>query len=158
MTTSSSSDSLSLIPTTSNTYWTLQPMALTLASMLLLMLSLKPMRILPRVNSCSSKARLAGHIVLCVAGSGIASQLLLNGSTAHSMFKIPIPCHEDSTCGVRKQSPLAALFHAARVIVWDEISMGHRNVYEAVDHSLQDIRNNGRPFGGMTVVFGGDFQ
>jgi len=44
------------------------------------------------------------------------------------------------------------------MIVWDEISMGHRNVYEAVDHSLQDIRNNGRPFGGMTVVFGGDFQ
>src|SRR5258708_40252649 len=44
------------------------------------------------------------------------------------------------------------------MIVWDEISMSHWNVYEAVDHSLQDIRNNGRPFGGMTVVFGGDFQ
>ena len=36
--------------------------------------------------------------------------------------------------------------------------MGHQNVYEAVDCSLQDIRNNGRPFGGMTVVFGGDFE
>ncbi len=44
------------------------------------------------------------------------------------------------------------------MIVWDEINMGHQNVYEAVDCSLQDIRNNGRPFGGMTVVFGGDFE
>ncbi len=96
--------------------------------------------------------------MLCVAGSGIASQLLLNGSTAHSMFKIPIPCHEDSTCGVRKQSPLAALFHAARVIVWDEVSMSHRNVFQAVDHMLMDIRDSPQPFGGLTVVFGGDFQ
>src|SRR5258708_20642246 len=175
MTTSSSSNSLSLMPTTSNAYWTLQPMALTLASMLLLMPSLKPMRILPRVNSCSSsmaqveqgrllftiptaKAQLAGHIVVFVAGSGIASQLPLNGSTAHSMFKIPIPCHEDSTCGVRKQSPLAALFRAARMIVWDEVSMSHRNVFQAVDRMLMDIRDSPQPFGGLTVVFGGDFQ
>ena len=109
-------------------------------------------------NALTAKAQLAGHIVLCVAGSGIASQLLLNGSTAHSMFKIPIPCHEDSTCGVRKQSPLAALFHAARVIVWDEVSMSHRNVFQAVDHMLMDIRDSPQPFGGLTVVFGGDFQ
>ena len=109
-------------------------------------------------NTLTARARLDGHIVLCVASSGIASQLLLNGSTAHSMFKIPIPCLEDSSCNIKKQSPLADLLCQASMIVWDEISMGHRNVYEAVDRSLQDIRNNGRPFGGMTVVFGGDFQ
>src|SRR6266478_8220446 len=74
------------------------------------------------------------------------------------MFKIPIPCHEDSTCGVRKQSPLAALFHAARMIVWDEVSMSHQNVFQAVDHMLMDIRDSPQPFGGMTVMFGGDFQ
>ena len=109
-------------------------------------------------NALTAKARLEGHIVLCVASSGIASQLLLNGSTAHSMFKIPIPCHEDSTCGVKKQSPLAALFCAARMIVWDEVSMSHRNVFQAVDRMLQDIRDSPLPFGGLTVVFGGDFQ
>src|SRR5258707_1403580 len=109
-------------------------------------------------NALTAKAQLAGHIVLCVAGSGIASQLLLNGSTAHSMFKIPIPCHEDYTCGVRKQSPLAALFRAARMIVWDEVSMSHQNVFQAADHMLMDIRDSPQPFGGLTVVFGGDFQ
>ena len=109
-------------------------------------------------NTLTAQARLDGHIVLCVASSGIASQLLLNGSTAHSMFKIPIPCLEDSSCQIRKQSPLADLLCQASIIVWDEISMGHRNVYEAVDRSLQDIRSCDRPFGGMTVIFGGDFQ
>src|SRR5260370_41701869 len=45
-------------------------------------------------NTLTARAQLDGHIVLYVASSGIASQLLLNGSTAHSMFKIPIPCNE----------------------------------------------------------------
>ena len=36
--------------------------------------------------------------------------------------------------------------------------MQDRFCQEAVDISLQDIRNDERPFGGITVVFGGDFQ
>ena len=109
-------------------------------------------------NALTSKARLEGHIVLCVASSGIASTLLLNGSTAHSMFKIPVPCKEDSSCNVNKQSALADLFRMAQMIVWDEVSMSHHDVFEAVDHMLQDVRNDEHPFGGLTVVFGGDFQ
>ena len=29
---------------------------------------------------------------------------------------------------------------------------------EAVDRTLQDVLNNEKPFGGITVVFGGDFR
>lgn len=36
--------------------------------------------------------------------------------------------------------------------------MQHRHAPEALDRTLQDIRNRKRPFGGITVVFGGDFQ
>lgn len=36
--------------------------------------------------------------------------------------------------------------------------MQDRFCQEAVDLTLKDIRNNNRPFGGVTVVFGGDFQ
>lgn len=36
--------------------------------------------------------------------------------------------------------------------------MQDRFCQEAVDITLKDIRNNDRPFGGVTVVFGGDFQ
>src|SRR5260370_5964535 len=74
------------------------------------------------------------------------------------MFKIPIPCTEDSSCNVNKQSALADLFHMACMIVWDEVSMSHCDVFQAVDWMLQDVRNDKHPFGGLTVVFGGDFQ
>jgi len=44
------------------------------------------------------------------------------------------------------------------MIVWDEVSMSHWNVFQAVDRMLMDIRDSPQPFGGLTVVFGGDFQ
>ncbi len=36
--------------------------------------------------------------------------------------------------------------------------MQHKFGPEAVDKTCQDIRNDTRPFGGMTVVFGGIFS
>ncbi|KAJ8502180.1 hypothetical protein ONZ45_g11888 [Pleurotus djamor] len=46
-----------------------------------------------------------------------------------------------------------------KLILWDEALMQHRNTHEALDRSLRDIRNcPNLPFGGVTVVFGGDFQ
>ena len=35
--------------------------------------------------------------------------------------------------------------------------MQHRHVCEALDHSLQDLFDNELSFGGITVLFGGDF-
>ena len=43
-------------------------------------------------------------IVICVASSGIASLLVMNGRTSHSTFKIPIEIHEGSTCSIGKHS------------------------------------------------------
>ncbi|KAL5726249.1 hypothetical protein ACHQM5_009304 [Ranunculus cassubicifolius] len=36
--------------------------------------------------------------------------------------------------------------------------MQHRYCVEAVDRTLQDIRNDPKPFGGITIVMGGDFR
>ena len=36
--------------------------------------------------------------------------------------------------------------------------MQHRHAIEALNRTLQDILNNDRPFGGITVLFGGDFR
>ncbi|XP_075633419.1 uncharacterized protein LOC142605877 [Castanea sativa] len=77
-----------------------------------------------------------GKIVIAVASSGIAALLLPGGRTAHSRFQIPIIVIGSSTCGIK----------------------------QAVDHSLRDIlRFTGsdsanKPFGGKTVVLGGDFR
>ncbi|PIA49665.1 hypothetical protein AQUCO_01300438v1 [Aquilegia coerulea] len=98
------------------------------------------------------------HIVIMVASSGIASLLLTGGRTAHSVFKIPFEVLDDSVCAVTKQSIHAELFRRAKLIVWDEVPMQHRFCVEAVDRTLRDIRENGKPFGGITVVLGGDFK
>ena len=96
--------------------------------------------------------------MLCVASSGIASLLLSGGQTAHSRFKIPIPIHEDSVCKIPPSSDLANLIRQTSHIIWDEVPMQHRHCAESVDRTLQDIMKNGLPFGGITVVFGGDFK
>ena len=97
--------------------------------------------------------------MLCVASSGIAALLLKGGRTAHSCFKIPIPCHEASICNFSKTSDLAKLIQKTDLVIWDKAPMQHRHNMEAVDRSFRDILDiPHKPFGGIPVVFGGDFR
>ena len=110
-------------------------------------------------NALCYKLRSMEKIVLCVASSGIAALLLKGGRTAHSCFKIPIPCHEDSVCNISKSSDLAELMRKTDLVIWDEAPMQHKHNMEAVDTTLRDILNTSdKPFGGITFVFGGDFK
>jgi hypothetical protein len=109
-------------------------------------------------NTLCYRLRSQAKIVLCVASSGIAALLLKGGHTAHSTFKIPILIHESSTCGIAKKSKHAELICAADLVIWDEAPMQHRHIHEAVDRTFRDVRESDKPFGGLTVVFGGDFQ
>ena len=98
-------------------------------------------------------------IVLCVASSGIAALLLIGGRTAHSMFHIPIQLYDGKTCSIKKGTHLADLMKIVNAIIWDEVPMQDRLCQEAVDMSFRDIRDQPDvPFGGVTVIFGGDFQ
>ncbi|XP_057432073.1 uncharacterized protein LOC130724815 [Lotus japonicus] len=103
-------------------------------------------------------------IVLNVASSGIASLLLPGGRTAHSLFSIPLNLNEDSCCCIPQGSPKAELLQAASLIIWDEAPMVNKYAFEALDRTLRDIMSTKvpdsmhRPFGGKTVVLGGDFR
>ncbi|XP_047945689.1 ATP-dependent DNA helicase PIF1-like [Salvia hispanica] len=115
-------------------------------------------------KSLSAGIRSQGGIVLNVASSGIASLLLPGGRTAHSRFKIPINVNEDSVCNIRQGTDLAELIIMSKLIIWDEAPMIHKHCIEAVDRTFRDIlrvcseSNMDKPFGGKTVVFGGDFR
>ena len=99
------------------------------------------------------------NIVLCVASTGLACLLLPGGQTAHSMFKIPIDSLDaDSICNIQKQSLRADLLRQTNAIIYDECLMTHKHCFEALDRTLQDLRNCQKPFGNITMVFGGDFQ
>ena len=124
------------------------------------------------------RIRANGWIVLCVASSGIASLLLPGGHTAHSTFSIPVEnLNEHSHCHVDKNSKQADMLRTVRLIIWDEAVTQHRYVIfgdiplhhthehllsrhaiEAVNRLLQDVKSTRRFFGGITVVFGGDFE
>lgn len=106
-----------------------------------------------------SKLRSEGHIVLCIASSGIAALLLPGGRTAHSMFKLPIDnLSSDSICNISKSSMRADLMRVVKCIVWDEIVPQHRYAIEALDRTLRDLKDIDEPFGGITLLIGGDFQ
>ena len=111
-------------------------------------------------NTLCDRLRSEGKIVLCVASTGNAAQLLTGGCTAHKRFKIPIPIHGTSICKIPWNSRTAELLRVANLIIWDEAPMTHRHVFDDVDRTLRDLRKTlpggDQPFGGIPVVLGGD--
>jgi hypothetical protein len=115
-------------------------------------------------KAITTKLRSEGKIVLAVASSGIAALLLQGGRTAHSRFHIPLILTEQSTCDIKQGTHLAELINKTSLILWDEAPMANKICFEALDRTLRDILRNKnensskKPFGGMTVVLGGDFR
>ena len=105
-----------------------------------------------------SKLRAEGKIAVAVATSGIAATLLEGGKTAQGHLKLPILYADGCTWNVKAQSAEAALFREAELFIWDEATMAHRYLHEALDKGLQDIMGNDEPFGGKNVIFSGDFR
>ena len=96
--------------------------------------------------------------VACVAFSGIAATLLIDGSTAHSKFQIPIPLLPESTCNISRQSQCATDLLATTVFIWDEASMISARTLNVVDRLLKDLTGSTQPFGGKFFILGGDFR
>jgi len=110
-------------------------------------------------NMIAAKVRSNHDVALCVASSGIAALLLEGGQTAYSRFKIPIPANEISVDSIKASSPMLEILKGTKVIIWDEVPMQHKYAIDSVDQSLKDLlKRPDTPFGGITVVFGGDFQ
>ncbi|ONM31855.1 hypothetical protein ZEAMMB73_Zm00001d040704 [Zea mays] len=100
-----------------------------------------------------------GKIAVATATSGVAASIMPGGRTAHSRFKIPLTIDDGAVCSFTKQSGTAELLRKASLIIWDEASMTKRQAVEALDNSMRDIMGRpALPFGGKTIVFGGDFR
>lgn len=101
-----------------------------------------------------------GNIALAIASSGIAATLLEGGRTAHSALKLPLNMQliETPTCNISKSSGIAKVLQQCKIIIWDECTMAHKKSLEALDRTLQDLRNNRQPFGGAIILLAGDFR
>ena len=107
-------------------------------------------------NYIASRVRSRGLPAVCVAASAQAASVLAGGRTAHGQLHIPIDCDETSYCDLSVKDKLE--LEQAAVLIWDEASMVSDAVADCVDRSLQDIFKSDLPFGGMPVLFVGDFR
>ncbi|XP_044577118.1 ATP-dependent DNA helicase pif1-like [Cotesia glomerata] len=112
------------------------------------------------INLLLAKIRSEKSIAIAVASSGIAATLIDGGKTAHSTFKLPLEMNHSGNilCNISKQSDMAHVIREAKLIVWHECTMAHKNAIEALNRTLKDIRNSDRIMGGITVVLAGDFR
>ena len=98
------------------------------------------------------------HSVHCAAWTGIASNLLPHGRTISSLFKLNMEDNNRSSSMTRQQKEAESL-KTMDLLIWDEISMVPVQAFDTVDRLLRDIRQqNDIPFGGITIVVGGDFN
>ncbi|XP_074373763.1 uncharacterized protein LOC141714125 [Apium graveolens] len=109
------------------------------------------------------RLRFEKKIVLHVASSGIAVVLLPGGRTTHSRFLIPLDSDEYTITGICHGTDIAELLQCTSLIIWDEAPIKNRYAFESIDRCFRDIMsaidssNRYKPFGGITMVFGGDF-
>ena len=85
--------------------------------------------------------------------SSIAATLLKGGKTALSTFRIPIEIDEASTCNIKKNSKQADMLREVKLIPYATLVLCRSSGLP-----LQDVLSKDVPFGGVPVVFGGDFQ
>jgi ATP-dependent DNA helicase PIF1 len=90
--------------------------------------------------------------------------LLEGGTTVHSRFAVPLQLDESSTSMLSIQTERARILRDAQIIVMDEATMGHRDVYRVIDVLLRDIMGavdsslEDVPFGGKVMVLAGDWR
>jgi len=96
--------------------------------------------------------------VAVTASTGIAATHM-NGMTIHSWSGIGIKDKLDRASLVRMGSKqyLQKSIERTKVLIIDEISMLHGRQLNLVDQVLQFFKNTTAPFGGIQVVFAGDF-
>ena len=105
-------------------------------------------------------ATVIGKRIQVCALTGCASLLLgCNAKTIHSwsgikLAKGPI---EQIVGQVMRNKCAKKNWKATKILIIDEVSMMSRKIFDALDAVARVVRNNPAPFGGLQVIFCGDF-
>jgi len=107
-----------------------------------------------------AEVRARAGLALVCAATGLAATLYDGGTTAHSLFKIPVEeidveAEDDEgrelTCQLPEGSQRLELLLATDLIVWDEFPNNHRHSFEAVYRAMKGFK-------GRILVACGDFR
>lgn len=53
---------------------------------------------------------------------------------------------------------MATILKTFKILLWDECTMAHKKALEALDRTLQDLRENSQPMGKALILLAGDFR
>lgn len=102
--------------------------------------------------------RLRGVPVAITASTGIASTHM-NGMTIHAWSGMGIKDQftKDDFARLNARRAITDRLKDTKVLIVDEISMLHAKQVDLLDEILRTVRQNQQAFGGMQVIFSGDF-
>ena len=101
-----------------------------------------------------------GKEIHCCALTGCAAVLLnCNAKTLHSWSGIGIgdAAADAILAKIRKNKHSLKLWKSTEVLVVDEVSMMSLKMFDTLDYIGKAIRKSAKPFGGIQLVFSGDF-
>ncbi|CAG2244844.1 unnamed protein product [Mytilus edulis] len=110
------------------------------------------------MRTCTAYHSGSDPVCLC-APTGIASYHI-KGMTIHSALKLPVQHGWDTTyleLGVLAMQKLKREFTNIHTLVIDEISMVSSTQLNFIHRRLTALKGNNLPFGGLNVIFVGDF-
>lgn len=93
------------------------------------------------------------------AMTGVAADLLPSGVTLHHALGLGNGTKkiEDIVSDIRNNGTKLKFFKELDVLFIDEISMMNSGLFENIDKISKNVRNDGRPFGGLRLIVLGDF-
>jgi ATP-dependent exoDNAse (exonuclease V) alpha subunit len=97
-------------------------------------------------------------MVAITASTGIASTHI-NGMTIHAWSGLGLKksISKKELEAIREKKHIKDHIEQTKVLIIDEISMLHRNQLDVLNEILKFIRQNNEPFGGLQIIFCGDF-
>uniref|UniRef100_A0A0N5B5W6 ATP-dependent DNA helicase n=1 Tax=Strongyloides papillosus TaxID=174720 RepID=A0A0N5B5W6_STREA len=114
-------------------------------------------------NLLATYLRTEGKYYINLSGTGIASSLLYQGQTCHSLFEIPLsindPGYDVKMEKVRRLPDTERMrIKNAEVCFIDEVSMLSAKQLDYIDKVLRLHGGRHKPFGGKFIVMGRDFR
>jgi len=99
------------------------------------------------------------EIQVCALTGCAAVLLQCKAKTIHSWASIglAISSIEHTVSKIMKNKHSKAIWKTTDILVIDEVSMMSKKIFEMLDAIGKSIRNNTRPFGGLQLIFSGDF-
>jgi len=107
-----------------------------------------------------ASVRAREKLAWATATTGIAAVQFECGSTGHFLWKIAIQTARNENAlrnAILPGTQRHELLNALDLIIVDEISMWSGITLDTVDAIMQEVRGNSKPFGGVTMLFTGDF-